>query len=70
MIRKNLLEARMKENNIEYTDLCKLINMSYQSLKWRLWGRTDFKRKEIIAIKNALNLSVEQVVEIFFLETK
>ncbi len=70
MIRKNLLEARMKENNVEYPDLCKLINMSYQSLKWRLWGRTDFKRKEIIAIKNALNLSIEQVVEIFFLESK
>lgn len=70
MIRKNLLEARMKENNIEYPELCKLINMSYQSLRWRLWGRTEFKLSEIKAIRKALNLSVEQMIEIFFLENK
>lgn len=70
MIKKNLLEARMKENNVEYTDLCKLINMSYQSLKWRLWGRTEFRLSEIKAIRKALNLSVEQMIEIFFLEVK
>ena len=66
MIRKNLLEARMKENNIEYPELCKLINMSYQSLKWRLWGRTEFKLSEIKAIRKALNLNIEQMIEIFF----
>ena len=66
MIRKNLLEARMKENNIEYPELCKLINMSYQSLKWRLWGRTEFRLSEIKAIRKALGLNVEQMIEIFF----
>lgn len=70
MIRKNLLEARMKENNIEYPELCKLINMSYQSLRWRLWGRTEFRLSEIKAIRKALDLNVEQMIEIFFLENK
>lgn len=66
MIKKNLLEARMKEKNIEYADLCKSINMSYQSLRWRLWGRTEFKLSEIKAIKECLDLSMDQVIEIFF----
>lgn len=70
MIKKNLLEARMKENNIGYPDLCKLINMSYQSLRWRLWGRTEFRLSEIKAIRKALDLNVEQMIEIFFLENK
>lgn len=68
MIQKNLLEARMKENNIEYLTLSELIGMSYQSLKWRLWGRTEFRLSEIKAIKKALNLTTEQAIEIFFLE--
>lgn len=68
MIKKNLLEARMKENNIEYPALSKLIGMSYQSLRWRLWGRTEFRLSEIKAIKKVLNLTTEQAIEIFFLE--
>ena len=68
MIKQNLLEARMKENNIEYTTLSELIGMSYQSLKWRLWGRTEFRLSEIKAIRKVLNLTIEQTTEIFFLE--
>ena len=68
MIKKNLLEARMKENNIEYPALSELIGMSYQSLRWRLWGRTEFRLSEIKAIKKVLNLTTEQTIEIFFLE--
>ncbi len=66
MIHVNLLEARMKEKNVWYKDLAKAINMSYQVLKGRCWGRTDFTRKEIIDIKNYLELSIEQTLEIFF----
>lgn len=68
MIQINLLEARMKEQNVWYKDLANAINMSYQVLKGRCWGRTDFTRAEILKIKNYLNLTVEQVLEIFFLE--
>ena len=70
MIKRNLLEARMKEKNIEYPELSEMINMSYQSLKWRLWGRTEFRLSEIKAIKKSLDLSMEQIIEIFFLENK
>lgn len=68
MIQINLLEARMKERNVWYKDLADGIGMSYQMLKGRCWGRTDFMRKEILAIKKYLDLTVEQVLEIFFLE--
>lgn len=68
MIKRNLLEARMKENNIGYPALSELIGMSYQSLRWRLWGRTDFKLAEVKAIIKVLNLTDEQAIEIFFLE--
>ena len=70
MIQENLLKARMNEKGIGYQELCDLIGMSYQSLKWRLWGRTDIKRKEILSIKKALNLTMDQTIEIFFLEDK
>ena len=66
MIQVNLLEARMKEKNVWYKDLAKAINMSYQVLKGRCWGRTDFTRKEIIKIMEFLGLSMEQTIEIFF----
>ena len=68
MIRQNLLEARMKEKNISFPELSEMINMSYQSLRWRLWGRTEFRLSEIKAIKESLDLSMDQVIEIFFLE--
>lgn len=66
MIKVNLLEARMKEKSIWYKDLAKSIGMSYQTLKGRMWNRTQFQLKEIKAIRKILDLTNEQIIEIFF----
>lgn len=66
MIKRNLLEARMKERNLIYKDLAKKIGMSNQSIMKRVWGKTDFRISEVAKIKKALDLTLEQTEEIFF----
>lgn len=65
MIKRNLLEARMKEKQIWYDDLCEKLNMTYQSLHKRITGKVDFKLKEVNSIRKILNLTCEQADEIF-----
>lgn len=68
MIKVNLLEARMKEKEVKYDDLAKVLNMSYQSLHKRVKGKVDFRLNEIVQIKKFLNLEKEQIDIIFFRE--
>lgn len=67
MIKRNLLEARMKEKNLIYKDLAKKIGMSNQSIMKRVWGKTDFRINEVAKIKKALDLTLEQTEEIFLI---
>lgn len=66
MIKVNLLEARMKERNVWYNDLCEHLNMEYQSLKKRTSGKVDFRLKEVNEIRKFLDLTFEQADEIFY----
>lgn len=65
MIKVNLLEARMKEQQIKYNDLAEVLNMSYQSLNKRVKGKVEFRLNEIAIIKKTLKLSLEQTNDIF-----
>ena len=67
MIKRNLLEARMKEKNLIYKDLAEKIGMSNQSIMKRVWGKTDFRIGEVAKIKKALDLTLEQTEEIFLI---
>lgn len=66
MIKRNLLEAKLKEREVWYSELCEELNLSYQSLYKRLVGRVEFKVGEVIKIKKFLNLSLEETDEIFY----
>lgn len=66
MIKRNLLEAKLKEREVWYPELCKELNLSYQSLYKRLVGRVEFKIGEVNKIKKFLNLSLEETDEIFY----
>lgn len=66
MENRNLLEARLKEKELTPEQLSKKIGLSYTSLNQRLNGRTDFKLGEIKKIRQVLELSIDQMVEIFF----
>ena len=68
MIKVNLLEARMKEKNVWYPELCEYLDMLYQSLNKRLNGKVEFRLGEVNKIRKFLNLSKEQADEIFYFE--
>lgn len=70
MIKRHLLEARMKEQQLKYDDLCEALNMTYQSLHKRIKGVVDFKLKEINIIRKTLGLTSEQCDEIFYYDTE
>lgn len=70
MIKRHLLEARMKERQLKYDDLCEALNMTYQSLYKRLIGKVDFKLAEVNAIRKILNISHEQADEIFYYDVE
>ena len=61
MIKLNLLEARMKEKNVWYPELCEQLDMCYQSLYKRIKGKVEFRLTEIKIIKN----NIEYVLKIF-----
>lgn len=69
MIKRHLLEARMKEKQLKYDDLCETLNMTYQSLHKRIKGIVDFKLKEVNIIRKTLGLTREQADEIFYYDT-
>lgn len=66
MIKVNLLEARMKEKNVWYQDLCECLNMCYQSLYKRITNKVEFRLSEVNKIRKFLNLTGEQADEIFY----
>lgn len=67
MIKVNLLEARMKEKNVWYPELIEALGFkSYQSWWKRIKGKVDFRRKDLLKIKSFLNLTNEQLDDIFF----
>jgi hypothetical protein len=66
MIKVNLLEARMKEKNVWYPELCEYLNMLYQSLNKRINGKVEFRLSEVNKIRKFLDLTLEQADEIFY----
>ena len=71
MIKRHLLEARMKEQQVKYDDLLKALDMkNYQTLHKRLTGKVDFKLYEINTIRKKLNLTSEQADEIFYFDVE
>lgn len=66
MIKVNLLEARMKEQNVWYPELCEALNLKDQPLKRRIKGKVPFTLTEVNKIRKFLNLTFEQADEIFY----
>ncbi len=60
-----LLEI-MEQRNVTKTELAKTINISPYTLRTRFRKKTSFTIDEINSIKEKLNLSNEQLLDIFF----
>lgn len=65
------LRAIMVLKNVSVTDLCKVTGIPITNF-WRRCksdGYDEFKKKEIVAISKALDLSDSEMLDIFFSES-
>lgn len=60
------LNAEIARHRLSIPALAKRIGMSKKTLYSRMREETPFNQKEIVAISNILNLSNEQILNIFF----
>ena len=61
----NKLKAKMVEKEKEQKELVKILGLSYVSISQKFNGKIKFKAEEIAKIKDFLNLTNDEVVEIF-----
>lgn len=59
------LKGRVVEYRIQQEDLGKIIKLSSRSINRKLNGHSKFNQEEISKIKKLLNLTNDEVVEIF-----
>lgn len=65
---KALLRYYMTKNNLTANELSKAIGIDPTTFSRKLNGHTEFVQGEIACIARTLELSGEQVVDIFFAE--
>ena len=65
---KNLLKAVIAKNGDTQSRLAEAMGMQISALSQRMSGQVDFRRNEILFIKQRYNLTSEEVDSIFFEE--
>ncbi len=65
---RNKLLGKIKENGFTIETVARLTGMSLSTLSRKLNGHVEFTRDEINAISDALKMSNEDLLEIFFKE--
>lgn len=60
------LNAEMGRNHLTIPKLARIVGISSKSMYERFDGKRQFKQSEISVIKQALHLTDEKVIEIFF----
>lgn len=66
MVNQNLLNSKVALSGLTFKELAKKIGMPYQSFNNRKTGKIEFTSSEIKALKDILNLTNDDVAEIFF----
>ena len=66
MINQKLLNSKVALSGLTFKELAKKIGMPYQSFNNRKTGKIEFNSSEIKALKDILNLTNDDVAEIFF----
>ena len=65
----SLLKYLMEQKGISKNDLATSIGVQYNAICSRLTGKVEFKLSELQTIKETLNLSDEQILDVFFKKT-
>lgn len=63
-----LLKAKIAEQGLVVTGLCKTIGMPYSTWNTRINGTTQFRVGEVKKIADVLHLSDNEIILIFFNE--
>ena len=61
-----LLRKKIDQSGYKLTYVAERLALTYQGLKKKLDGDTEFKASEIAVLKDMLNLSDAEVQDIFF----
>lgn len=59
------LAGKIIENDLNYEEVAELLEMSKTSFVKRMNGVVDFTRSDIILLSKVLNLSIEEVFDVF-----
>lgn len=63
---RNLLEAKLKEKGINIIEISKLLGIEKTTFYRKISGKSDFYRLEIEKMVKFLNLSIDEMNNIFF----
>ena len=63
---RNLLKAKIVEKGYNLGEFAKAMKMSHSSFSYKINGKKEFRYSEILRAINILNLSSQDVVDIFF----
>lgn len=65
MLNKQLFKAKCALNDEKIKTLAKCVGLNTQTLRCKINGNSDFKSKEIKIISDRLNLTPNEIYEIF-----
>lgn len=68
MINKEKLKGKIVEHGMTQVELSKIMNIANNSLSRKINGKTPFTLGELQCIKNALELTSQEMTDIFFAE--
>ena len=66
MTNSELLEQTIKEKGIKKSYICKELDISFKTLRYKILGITEFKGSEIQKLSLILDLSTKDREHIFF----
>lgn len=66
MINQNLLKSKIALSGLSSKEVAQKIGMPYQNFNKRKAGKIEFNPSEIKVLKEILNLTNDDVAEIFF----
>ncbi len=66
MTNSSQLKAKIDESGFKLRFVAQKLGLSYQGFQNKLMGKSDFKASEIVALRQLLQLSIEEEQSIFF----
>jgi hypothetical protein len=66
MVNSNALKGAIIREGLTQVELAKFVNLTKQSLNYKILNKATFNINEVAIIRKVLNLSSEELISIFF----